>query len=86
MQQGCFDDVYENNRRVFLRSIRDSVEFPRLRTIGCTSSTQMKRYTMVELNAAYMRFVQYIPTGIPKRRCGVPGRKKSIQLESHYNN
>ncbi|KAI5487775.1 hypothetical protein TVAGG3_0959160, partial [Trichomonas vaginalis G3] len=76
-ETGCFDDVYEIAGEVS-QKIRDSLEFPRTGPIGCDKFDSNEKIYYVDLNAAYMRFVQYIPTGIPNEDGEFPGRNYTV--------
>ncbi|KAI5502354.1 DNA/RNA polymerases family, partial [Trichomonas vaginalis G3] len=76
-ETGCFDDVYEITGEVS-QKIRDSLEFPQTGPIGCDKFDSDEKIYYVDLNAAYMRFVQYIPTGIPNEDGEFPGRNYTV--------
>ena len=57
---GCYDGVYELTGKL-AHDIRDSLQFPKTKM---HASYLQGKYYYLDLNAAYMAFVKYIPSGL----------------------
>ena len=63
-ERGCFDNVYELTGK-YAHDIRNSIVFPKTKTPDGQRLYSNKKLYYLDMNAAYMSFVKYIPTGKP---------------------
>ena len=63
-ETGCFDNVYEMTGKKAVE-LRNSLVFPKTRiSNGSKTFYSNEKLYYLDLNAAYMRFVKYIPSGL----------------------